>query len=281
MGIGSFFKGLGKGLLKAAPIATAFIPGLGPVASTLLSAAAGAGSGAVTGGAKGALLGGLMGGVSGGVGAAANAGKLSGIKGGLIQGLLSGDSLAALGQGLGGVAKSEAHNRGVALDAMMAGDEMKILADRERRAAEADLMKKVQTTSYLKGGGFQDTGPGVSANGKPFTKFDFGTRPANESEIAMATELEKQLMDRLHNPIQLRDYDSKMNPGKMEKALNWLAPITTTLGAARGAGKYQLPTPTPTTTPEAAAPTFTPAPVNPSGNPWARVNFTNEKILGN
>lgn len=70
MGFKSFFKGLGKGLLKVAPIAAAFIPGIGPLASAGISAATGAASGAISGGKKGALIGGLLGGATGGIGKA-------------------------------------------------------------------------------------------------------------------------------------------------------------------------------------------------------------------
>lgn len=77
MGFGSFFKGLGKGLLKAAPIAASFIPGVGiPAAmgigalskglsnkfsggSFLGGAASGAAEGAVGGLAKKAMFGGF------------------------------------------------------------------------------------------------------------------------------------------------------------------------------------------------------------------------------
>lgn len=40
-GIGSFFKKLGKGVAKVAPVAAGFIPGVGPVAQQLISAGAG------------------------------------------------------------------------------------------------------------------------------------------------------------------------------------------------------------------------------------------------
>lgn len=66
MGIGGFFKGLGKGLLKAAPFATALIPGIGPIAAGLIGGGAGAASGAMGGGGwKGALGGGIQGAATG------------------------------------------------------------------------------------------------------------------------------------------------------------------------------------------------------------------------
>lgn len=293
MGFGSFLKGLGKGLLKVAPIATSFIPGVGPIAGALLGAGTGAASGAITGGGKGALIGGLMGAGGGALGGAANAGRLGNFgksavgqallgngspgSGSLMQQLLSGDTLNAAGQGLGAIGQTQAHNRGVALDAMLASDDMKLAADRERRAAESDMLKKVQITSYLKDGGFKDPGTMMSANGKPFTKFDFGTRPASEAEIAMASGLQDQMMDRMKNPIQLSDYASKMEPGKMETALNWLGPLLTTLGTARGAGKYNAPQAS-TQTPEAPPVPFTPSVTNSATagqNPMDRIRFGN------
>jgi hypothetical protein len=254
-------------------------------------AALSGGLGAVTGGAAGG------GGNMGWADIAKSYGKdlakdtAKDVSGSLVNQLLSGRTLSATGQGLGAIGQTQAHNRGVALDAMMAGDEMKILADRERRAAEADLMKKIQTTSYLKGGGFKDTGPATSVSGKPLGKFDFGVRPASESEMTMATELEGQLMNRLRNPIELSDYASKMDPGKMETALNWLGPILSGVGEARtpdtNATLQQLfrqygnngaqPTPTPQAPPTpqgSSAPvdeprwgTFEPATPNRAGKP--------------
>jgi hypothetical protein len=65
---GSGFWGkLGKGLLKAAPIAAAFIPGVGPLASLAIGAGAGAASGAIDGGWKGALAGAGQGALTQGV----------------------------------------------------------------------------------------------------------------------------------------------------------------------------------------------------------------------
>jgi len=253
----------------------------------------------LTGGSwKDALISGGTGALTGGGGnmgwgsTIANFGKNAAKEygGDLMKQLLSGNALDAAGKGLAGVAQTQAHNRGAQLEAMMAGDEMALAADRERRAAEADILRKIQTTSYLKGGGAGDVKPGVSVTGKPFGQFDFGVRPPTEAEIAAAGELEGQLMERLRNPIKLRDYDSKMEAGGMETALNWLSPALTTLGAARGAGRYQGPlassavpkpsatqTPIPTATPTEIAEsgsTFTPARPR-AGNPWAQGRFFN------
>jgi hypothetical protein len=243
MGFGGFLKGLGKVAGAVAPFAMMAIPGVGPAASMLTKV---------------------------GVGAA------KGLGGSLVSKLLGGDTLLAAGKGMAGVGQTAAHNRGVKLDAMMAGDEMALANERQRMAAESDLMRKMQQTNYLKSGGFKDTGSGVAASGQPMTRFDFGTRPAGASEIAASTELEKQLMNRLHNPMKLRDYDSQMDPGKVETAMNWLGPLISTIGVARGGGRYELPKipgvdggPTP-------PPVVPPAPGMNTGKPydpnWERAN---------
>ena len=64
-GIGGFFKGLAKGVLKVAPVAAMFIPGIGPIASAGIGAAAGALGKKLEGGswgdaAKSGLMKGIM-----------------------------------------------------------------------------------------------------------------------------------------------------------------------------------------------------------------------------
>lgn len=208
--------------------------------------------------------------------------------GSLMQQLLSGDSLAAAGKGIGAIGQTAAHNRGVALDAMMAGDQMTLAADQNERAAQADAMKRLQSASYIKNGG-ADYKPSVSVSGKPLGQFDFGVRPSSAAAIEGATTVEGQLLNRLKNPIKLRDYDSKMEPGRMETLANYASPALTTLGAARGAGRYQMPqaaaaTPTPAA-PSAGTPTeiaqsgppptvrFNPLTPRPAGNPYERLNL--------
>jgi hypothetical protein len=250
--------------------------------------AAGGGAGAGSAGASG------MGAVSSGLGGLSGAGAiaaptmpggsmfgglLGGLKnigGSLLKNLVSGNVLDAAGRGLGAISGTSAHNRGVALDAMMAGDEMKLAAAREQRAGEADAIKNMQIAQYLKSGGQQDSGPGMSVTGKPLGKFDFGVRPATEAERTMGGTLESTLQNRLKNPMQLSDYASKMEPGKMESVLNWLGPIASIAGAARGAGQYQMPvrpssatqTPEAPPTPEAGIPQ-----ANPGRNPWENYRF--------
>lgn len=274
-----FWKGLGKGLLKVAPIATAFIPGVGPLASMAIGAGTGAASGAVSGGGKGALIGGLMGAGTGALGGAAKAGKLGNFGksavgktlinagtnlaggngsnsvntgGGLMQRLLSGDVLDAAGRGVGSIAATEAHNRGTKLDAEMAADEMKSRIDQANRDAAKEGMREMQIASYLANGGANYGENPILHSGLQATKFDFGTRPASDAEKAYGSKMQTMLQDRLDHPLTTSDYTKLMDPGKMERTMDWLGPILTTVGAARGAGKYvppynapqQLPPPT-------------------------------------
>lgn len=86
MGWGKPFSKKGwltKGLKIAAPIAAAFIPGVGPLASAAIGAGVGSlGGKSGDGGLKGALIGGLTGGLGGlAKGGIASAGGLSGILG--------------------------------------------------------------------------------------------------------------------------------------------------------------------------------------------------------
>lgn len=81
MGLGGFFKGLGKVALKAAPIAAAFIPGVGPLASAAIGGATSAASKKLSGGSwKDALLaGGIGAGTSYGLDKVAGIGNVKGI----------------------------------------------------------------------------------------------------------------------------------------------------------------------------------------------------------
>lgn len=106
-----FWGTLGKGLLKAAPIAASFIPGVGPLAGALIGAGTGAASGALGGGGLKGAIGGGLGGAAMGKGSSGGfmgpqqqggfLGKLGGIFGGgsqvppYIMNMMQGD------QGLG------------------------------------------------------------------------------------------------------------------------------------------------------------------------------------
>lgn len=237
MGLGSFFKGLGKGLLKIAPIATMFIPGLGPVASAALSGAAGAGAGAVSGGKKGALIGGLMGAAGGAAkGAASAAGKgastvNAGTKGSLISSLLSPQGLGAIGSGISAITKSQASNRGAELEAMMAADEMRMRQAQDRRTDESDLIRKIQAMNYIKNGGASNK-PKFSSSGIQIPSFS-SPPPVTEGDKQMAETLLPQLMGRLNTVPNLRNYDSKMKPGTTENVLSWLGPMLGAYGTLK------------------------------------------------
>lgn len=95
---GGFWKKLGRGLLKIAPIAAMAIPGLGPVASTLLQAGLGAANGAASGGGlKGALLGGAVGAVGGKMGGVSQAGAGTNLMSNLKTAIINPQSLIKVG----------------------------------------------------------------------------------------------------------------------------------------------------------------------------------------
>jgi hypothetical protein len=166
----------------------------------------------------------------------------------------AGDIMQTAGRGAGAVAETQAKNRGAELDAMMEADQQAMLANRVRREDEDSMWKKLQAINYMKGGGMQNRGPSVGAGGKSFTKFNFGAQPVSDADKQMATTLEGQLMQRLNNPPQLRNYDAMMKPGTAEKVTGWGAPILSTLGSIF----KNKPAATPTTAP-------TPPPADPIG----------------
>jgi hypothetical protein len=242
----SFWSKLGKIASFAAPIAAA--PFTGGTSLALIGAGAGAANAALNKqGLKGMAMGAGLGAIPGlgGMGkAATTAGEqVANTAGKSLMGkMMSGDTLTALGKGLGSIGQTAAHNRGAKLDAYMQADEMRMANDRERRAEEADIMRKLQQTGYIKGGGFKDQSERALAGNPVSKKFDFGVRPSTEAQIAASTELEKQLMGRMSNPRQLRDYDSQMNPGVMEQIMNYAGPAASIWGAARGGDAYKGPT---------------------------------------
>src|SRR5262245_28254291 len=99
-----FWSGLGKGLLKAAPIAAAFIPGVGPLASMAISGAAGATGKKLSGGSwKDALIsGGIGAGTSYGLGKITGLDKIGGKAGGsFVKDDINKAAGQAVGRGIG------------------------------------------------------------------------------------------------------------------------------------------------------------------------------------
>lgn len=147
MGWGKPFSKKGwltKGLKIAAPIAAAFIPGVGPLASAAIGAGIGSlGGKSGGGGLKGALIGGLSGGLGGlAKGGVASAGGLSGVLGkvagtplsGGLQGATQGSGIlggltratSSLSSGLGGASKvlrtaGKIYNGGNMLSSILSG----------------------------------------------------------------------------------------------------------------------------------------------------------------
>lgn len=223
--------------------------GGGLLASTpMLSAAPQVGSAAATGGNLATAGAGNMG-IGSKIGGFLK-GQLKQKAGDMVSNLMDPDVLKMGSRGVADATQASAHNRGVALNAMMDADVNRMQLARDRAADESDIWKKLQAADYMKSGGMPKTGPGMSANGKPFTSFDFGPAPISAGNKEMAAKLESQLMNRLDNPMKLSDYESKMNPGTMERIGNWAAPgmsiLSEVMQNRRGnpAGGQATPTPT-------------------------------------
>lgn len=195
---------------------------------------AGLASGAGVAGTAGSAIGGLMSGGAAGSTAGATAGTTAAksVGGKLMGSLLKPGVMSTVGRGLGSIAETQANNRGTALDAMMEGDRIRLDANRDRRADETDLWRKIQAANYMKSGG-SDRTPVKSSSGATLPSFGFGPKPISAEDKQMADTLLPQLQQRLANPLQLSDYASKMNPGKTESILGWLAPILGTYDVVR------------------------------------------------
>lgn len=227
-----FLSGLGKVLKFAAPIAAMAIPGMQPLAAAALAGGGSMLGNKMAGGTwKGSLINGLMSGATAGLmpgagatGAASQGvgGTLKRVGGSLLTNLMNPDTMASMSRGVGAVGQTQAHNRGVELDAMMEADQMRILNDRDRRDDESHMMKGIRAANYIQSGGMQRQ-PRIGHGGNVIPSFR-SPLPISADEKAAATTLEGQLMKRLQTPPQLRDYDSKMKPGTMENISTYAAP---------------------------------------------------------
>lgn len=153
-----------------------------------------------------------------------------------LKSLITPDGLKGVGSVLESLSGNRAANRGTQLDAMMEADQMGILAARDRRDDEAHLWKMLQAANYIKSGG-KERKPQFSSSGAEIPTFGIGPAPITQADKDMASTLEQQLTQRLNNPPKLRDYDSKMEPGKMENILGWLGAGASGVGAVRSAGQ--------------------------------------------
>jgi hypothetical protein len=256
-GAASAAGGAAPSLGVTAGIAGSALPGtMIPIGATAAGGLTAAGAGAGLAGAAGSSVPslGVTSGIAGStlpgttvpIGATA-AGGLTKAAGGaslggkLMNGLLNPNVLEAAGVGLGAIGATQAANRGTQMDAMMEADKNRMDLARDRRADEDGIIRKTQILNYIKNGGAAPSGPMTSANGKPITQIDFGVRPSSDAAKTMATTLEQQLIERTNNPMTLSDYNSKMEPGKLETATNWLAPLATVGSVLRGGNVYRPP----------------------------------------
>jgi hypothetical protein len=150
-----------------------------------------------------------------------------------IDRLLSKDGLADIGRGLGSISQTQASNRGTELDAMMAADNMKLLFDRNQRDSDDHMWKLMRATNYVKGGGAGPAKPMQMASGT-VRPMDFGPAPISAADKQVASTLQSQLMERMQNPPEQRDYDSKMKAGTGEKVTGWAGTAMDILGKLFG-----------------------------------------------
>lgn len=161
-------------------------------------------------------------------GTAATTGTRAG--GSLLSKLINKDTLGTIADSLGAVAGTQAHNRGAALDAMMEADKMDIAMRKDRREEESDIWKKLNAANYIQAG-TPEYKPQYSSSGEVIPRFDTGLRDISQEDKDVATALEKQLMERLNTIPKARQYDSKMQPGKIETGMNWLGPALKIAGS--------------------------------------------------
>lgn len=211
LGAGVTGAGLAAG---AAPLTTI------PISST--AAAGGIPAGSLAGGGGAAASGGgyIQGLIN-------NGAKVTNADGGgygsYVSRLLGKQGLEGLSRGLGSVSETMANNRGTELDAMLVADNNKLAFDRNARDNDEHNWRMLQATEYVKNGGAQVPGPTkVNSGTMDPSKFGFGPKATTANEKMVASNLEKQLMERMQNPIQMRDYDSKMKAGTGEKLTGWL-----------------------------------------------------------
>jgi hypothetical protein len=174
MGLGGFFKGLGKAALKIAPVATMFIPGLQPLGAALMGAGLGAANAKVSGqGAKGVLLGaglgaipgvakgikapgGFLGNGTGKVMSSVNANVVDGVKdvatkglgGKLMDSLTSPEMIkAGIGAGLQGLFGDEGDKRQSFKNKKIPGNNPEVMLSKLRATLGPSALARINLTS--------------------------------------------------------------------------------------------------------------------------------------
>jgi hypothetical protein len=141
----------------------------------------------------------------------------------------------AVGSAASAGSQAAASNRGTRLQALMDADQMRMAAAREQRASESDILRKLAQTAYLRQGGSQF---------KPSTQYSysFAPRAASAEQMRSAGDLERELLRRMVNPMQLSDYGKDMKPGFWEKFGGIVGAGATGLSAAMQRRQDQPPT---------------------------------------
>lgn len=205
----------GGGLAGAAPGASgAFPAGTGSVA-TGTTAADAAASGVLpsTGSIGTSVL------PAGGTG-------LSGAKvgGNLMSKLVGKDStgLGDLGKTLGSFADTEAQNRSTTGDFMQGYDRLRLDAQQDQRAQEADAMKKLHQSGYILGGGSKYGAP-VQLNSGNMPIMPNGPMAPTDAMKSGASTLQDQMLKRLGpgGSYMPTDPTTYTKPGKAENVAKW------------------------------------------------------------
>jgi hypothetical protein len=130
------------------------------------------------------------------------------------------------------------------LDKEQSHNDQMLQAARDRNDNETDALKKLQVTSYLKGGGASQQPFSFMLGGKERTapKFGFEPRAASDEEKAGASTLQNTIMSRFEedgsyvpsNNYQPHDLDSYAKPGMAERISSYGAAGLGGLGALGG-----------------------------------------------
>jgi hypothetical protein len=112
-------------------------------------------------------------------------------------------------------------------------DALQLEREKDRRAAESDILRKLAQTAYLRGGGASMEPRSVMMGGQSMAlpSFGFGPRPASQAQMDSASDLEKVLLERMTAPMVNPAEERKlkgitgfmrafgMDPTKLEEAI--------------------------------------------------------------
>lgn len=154
-------------------------------------------------------------GLGAGAGAAASAAGAGSKFAGLGKSLLNKGGLEAGSRMLGAFSENEAQNRGVGLEAALAGDQARLAATQDKRTGEADAMRKLAQTDYL----INWKDPKLSSSNPNLPTYGFGPTAPSAERVQAARELQAQLQKRIAEggDFHPSDYTDLAKPKKGER----------------------------------------------------------------